>query len=138
MSEEKDVLRGLTLRVYRFILKNDKPVGIREVQRALNLSSPTLALYHINKLEEAGLIKKELNGYVADRIILENLIRFRRVLVPRNFFYSIFLVTSLVMLIVFLRPPTLTREYVFAVAVISIITATSIYETIRAFSQERV
>lgn len=61
-SEPKDVLRGLTLKVYRFILKNDKPVGIREVQRALNLSSPTLALYHMNKLEEAGLIKKELDG----------------------------------------------------------------------------
>ncbi|MGA2766981.1 MAG: winged helix-turn-helix transcriptional regulator [Candidatus Bathyarchaeia archaeon] len=136
MSEQKDVLRGLTLKVYRFILKNDKPVGIREVQRALNLSSPTLALYHINKLEEAGLIKKELNGYVADRIILENLIRLRRILIPRNFFYMIFLVTSLVMLAVFLRPPTLTREYIFSLAVISIAAATSVYETIRAFSQE--
>lgn len=136
MSEQKDVLRGLTLKVYRFILKNDKPVGIREVQRALNLSSPTLALYHINKLEEAGLIKKELNGYVADRIILENLIRLRRILIPRNVFYMIFLTTSLVMLAVFLRPPTLTREYIFSLAVISIAAATSVYETIRAFSQE--
>jgi DNA-binding Lrp family transcriptional regulator len=136
VSEQKDVLRGLTLKVYRFILKNDKPVGIREVQRALNLSSPTLALYHINKLEEAGLIKKELNGYVADRIILENLIRLRRILIPRNFFYMIFLTTSLVMLAVFLRPPTLTREYIFSLAVISIAAATSVYETIRAFSQE--
>lgn len=136
LSERKDVLRGLTLKVYRFILKNDKPVGIREVQRALNLSSPTLALYHINKLEEAGLIKKELNGYVADRIILENLVRFRRILIPRNFFYMIFLITSLVMLAVFLRPPTLTREYVFSLAVITIAAATSVYETIRAFSQE--
>jgi DNA-binding Lrp family transcriptional regulator len=136
VSEQKDVLRGLTLKVYRFILKNDKPVGIREVQRALNLSSPTLALYHINKLEEAGLIKKELNGYVADRIILENLIRLRRILIPRNVFYMIFLTTSLVMLAVFLRPPTLTREYIFSLAVISIAAATSVYETIRAFSQE--
>lgn len=136
MSEEKDVLRGLTLKVYRFILKNDKPVGIREVQRALNLSSPTLSLYHINKLEEAGLIKKEFNGYVADRIILENLIRLRRILIPRNFFYMIFLTTSLVMLAVFLRPPMLTREYIFSLAVISIAAATSVYETIRAFSQE--
>jgi DNA-binding Lrp family transcriptional regulator len=136
VSEEKDVLRGLTLKVYRFILKNDKPVGIREVQRALNLSSPTLALYHMNKLEEAGLIKKEFNGYVADRIILENLIRLRRILIPRNFFYMIFLTTSLVMLAVFLRPPTLTREYIFSLAVISIAAATSVYETIRAFSQE--
>jgi DNA-binding Lrp family transcriptional regulator len=136
VSEEKDVLRGLTLKVYRFILKNDKPVGIREVQRALNLSSPTLSLYHINKLEEAGLIKKEFNGYVADRIILENLIRLRRILIPRNFFYMIFLTTSLVMLAVFLRPPMLTREYIFSLAVISIAAATSVYETIRAFSQE--
>ena len=136
LSERKDVLRGLTLKVYRFILKNDKPVGIREVQRALNLSSPTLALYHMNKLEEAGLIKKELDGYVADRIILENLVRFRRILIPRNFFYMIFLITSLVMLAVFLRPPTLTREYVFSLAVITIAAATSVYETIRTFSQE--
>jgi Mn-dependent DtxR family transcriptional regulator len=95
LSESKDVLRGITLKVYKFILKNDKPVGIREVQRALNLSSPTLALYHMNKLEEAGFIKKELGGYVADRIILENLIRLRKFLIPRNFFYTVFLVTSL-------------------------------------------
>lgn len=136
MSEDKDVLRGLTLKVYRFILKNDKPVGIREVQRALNLSSPTLALYHMNKLEEAGLIKKELDGYVADRIILENLVRLRRILIPRSLFYAIFLVTSLVMLAVFLRPPALTREYVFSLAVISIAAATSVYESMRAFSKE--
>ena len=136
LSERKDVLRGLTLKVYRFILKNSKPVGIREVQRGLNLSSPTLALYHINKLEEAGLIKKESDGYVADRIILENLVRFRRILFPRNFFYMIFLITSLVMLAVLLRPPTLTREYVFSLAVIAIAAVTSVYETIRTFSKE--
>jgi repressor of nif and glnA expression len=136
VSEQKDVLRGLTLKVYRFILKNDKPVGIREVQRALNLSSPTLALYHINKLEEAGLIRKELNGYVVDRVVLENLVRFRRILIPRNLFYMIFLISSLVMLAVFLRPPILTREYVFSLAVISIAAATSVYETVRVFSRE--
>ena len=136
MSEQRDVLRGLALKVYRFILKNDKPVGIREVQRALNLSSPTLALYHMNKLEEAGLIKKEANGYVADRIVLENVIRLRRILIPRNFFYMIFLMTSLVMLAVFLRPPTLSREYIFSLAVISVAAATSVYESMKVFSQE--
>jgi len=136
MSEQRDVLRGLTLKVYRFVLKNDRPVGIREVQRALNLSSPTLALYHMNKLEEAGLIKKEANGYVADRIILQNLIRLRRILIPRNFFYMIFLIASLAMLVVLLRPPTLSREYIFSLAVISVAAATSVYETLHAFSKE--
>ena len=138
MSEQKDVLRGLTLKVYRFILKNNRPVGIREVQRALNLSSPTLALYHINKLEEAGLIKKELGGYVVDRVILENLVRLRRILIPRNFFYTVFFVASLFMLVVFLRPPALTREYVFSLAVVTVAAGTSVYETIRAFSRQAV
>jgi repressor of nif and glnA expression len=136
MSEQRDVLRGLTLKVYKVILRSDKPIGIREVQRVLNLSSPTLALYHVNKLEEAGLIKKELNGYVADRVILENLVRLRRILIPRNLFYTIFLTSSLVMLAVFLRPPILTREYMFSLAVISIAAATSVYETVRVFSRE--
>ena len=136
MSEQRDILRGLTLKVYKYILQNNRPVGIREVQRGLNLSSPTLALYHMNKLVEAGLIKKEAAGYVADRIILQNLIRLRRVLIPRNFFYMIFLLTSLVMLIVFLRPPTLSREYIFSLAVISVAAATSVYETMKVFSQE--
>lgn len=136
MSESKDVLRGLTLKVYKFILKNDKPVGIREVQRALNLSSPTLALYHMNKLEEAGFIKKELNGYVADRIILENLVRLRRVLIPRHFFYTVFFVASLIFLVVFLRPSMLTREYIFSLGVVSVAAATSVYETIKALSEK--
>jgi hypothetical protein len=134
VGESKDILRGLTLKVYKFILSNDKPVGIREVQRALNLSSPTLALYHMNKLEETGFIKKELNGYVADRIVLENFVRLRSVLIPRNFFYTVFLVTSLIFLGVFLRPPILTREYVFSLGVLIIATATSLYETIKALS----
>jgi DNA-binding transcriptional ArsR family regulator len=136
VSGSKDILRGLTLKVYKHILKNDKPVGIREVQRALNLSSPTLALYHINKLEEAGFIKKEQDGYVADRIILENLIRLRKLLIPRNFFYSVFFVTSLVFEAALLKPSILTREYVFSLGVISVAAATSIYETIKALSQK--
>ena len=136
MGEQKEVLRGLTLKVYKFVLRSEKPVGIREVQRALNLSSPTLALYHMNKLEEAGLIKKESNGYIADRVILENLIRFRRILIPRNFFYMIFLITSLIMLVVFLRPPIITRDYVFSLVVISVAAATSVYETVKVFSHE--
>jgi len=134
VGESKDILRGLTLKVYKFILSNDKPVGIREVQRALNLSSPTLALYHMNKLEETGFIKKELNGYVADRIVLENFVRLRRVLIPRNFFYTVFFVTSLIFLGVFLRPPILTREYVFSLGVLIIAAATSVYETTKALS----
>jgi len=134
-GDQKDVLKGLTLKVYKYIVKNDRPVGIREVQRVLGLSSPTLALYHMNKLEEAGFIKKQMNGYVADRIVLENLIRFRRMLIPKNLFFTVFMVTSLIILVVFMRPPVFTREYVFPLAVIFVATIILIYETLKAFSE---
>jgi hypothetical protein len=136
LGESKDILKGLTLRVYRFILKNEKPVGIREVQRALHLSSPTLALYHMNKLEEAGFIKKELGGYVADRIVLENFIRLRRILIPRHFFYTMFFVTSFVFFVMFLRPAILTRDYIFSLGVLSVAAGTSVYETIKTLSEK--
>jgi DNA-binding transcriptional ArsR family regulator len=136
LGESRDILKGLTLRVYRFILKNEKPVGIREVQRALRLSSPTLALYHMNKLEEAGFIKKELGGYVADRIVLENFIRLRRILIPRYFFYTMFFITSFVFLVMFLRPAILTRDYIFSLGVLSVAAGTSVYETIKALSEK--
>jgi DNA-binding Lrp family transcriptional regulator len=136
LADQQVILRGLTLKVYRFILENNSPSGIREIQRGLNLSSPTLALYHVNKLEEAGLIKRQGTGYVADRIVLENCIRLKRTLVPRFFFYTIFLLVSLAILTVFLRPPTPTREYVFSVAALSIATAASAFETARAFSSK--
>jgi len=133
LGEQRDILRGLTLKVYRFILKNNKPVGIREVQRALKLSSPTLALYHINKLEEAGLVKKHLNGYVADRIFLENFVRLKRALIPRYFFYTVFFIAALTILTIFFKPHILTRDYVFSLATILIATVMSVYETIKAF-----
>ena len=60
-GEPEEALRGTTLEIYRFLLKRNTPVGAREVQRALNLSSPSLATYHLSKLEETGLIRKE-NG----------------------------------------------------------------------------
>ena len=136
MADRNDVLRGLTLKVYRFILRNGSPSGIREIQRALKLSSPTLALYHLNKLEEAGLVRKQETGYVADRIVLENYVRLKRTLIPRFFFYTVFFAISLVILITLLRPAALTREYVFSVIAISIGVAASAFETARAFSSE--
>ena len=36
-------LRGKTLKVYLYVLKQGKPVGVREVQRELGFSSPSVA-----------------------------------------------------------------------------------------------
>ena len=52
-------LRGRTLRAYLFILKSPKPVGVRELQRSLGLSSPSVAYHHLDKLIRLGLIEKD-------------------------------------------------------------------------------
>jgi DNA-binding transcriptional ArsR family regulator len=111
-----DKLKGTTLEVYRFLLKVGKPMGVRAVQRALNLSSPSVAMYHLSKLEDACLVRKEKGDYVIDKVMLENSVRISRFLIPKYLFYSIFAVALLVVELTLLRPGTLTRDYfVFAI-----------------------
>jgi DNA-binding transcriptional ArsR family regulator len=114
-TNNEDILRGKTLKVYSLIVRSNEPARVREIQRSLGFSSPSLALYHLEKLKAAGLIKEEGMGYVADKVILKNLIRFRTMLIPRYFFYSLFFSLGAVLELTFLCPPIVTREYLVAV-----------------------
>jgi len=134
-EESKDVLRGTTLEVYRFLLKSSKPVGIRELQRALNLSSPSVATYHLSKLEDAGLLKRQDGGYTVDRFLLENSIKVSRFLIPRYLFYAIFAVAVLLFELTLLRPNILTREYVFSVVATILFVLAFCYETIKTYQR---
>lgn len=131
----EDVLRGNTLRVYRYVLKNRKPTGVREVQRSLKLSSPRLAFYHLNKLEETGFLKKTVDGYVVDRVFLLHSVRLRRLLIPRYVFYLIFLVTSLIIQLTVFRPAALREDYVFGIVVCFVAVVFFLYETIKIVSR---
>jgi predicted DNA-binding transcriptional regulator len=86
-------LKGNTLRVYLYALKKDR-VGVREVQRALALSNPSLAQYHLNKLREMGLLIEEQGDYrVSNEIkvdVMKDFLRFGTFLVPRFVFYAVF------------------------------------------------
>ncbi len=132
-DESKEVLRGTTREVYRFLLKSNKPVGIRELQRALKLSSPSVATYHLNKLEDAGLLKHELGNYTVAKTLLENSIKINRFLIPRYFFYAVFAVSVLLIELTLMRPAVLTREYVFTVVAITIFALAFCYETAKAW-----
>ena len=96
MSEKGKVdaeLKGNTLRVYLYALKRDK-VGVREVQRSLGLSNPSLAQYHLNKLKELGLVREENGEYQVMKEVKVDVMRdFLRIgssLIPRFVFYAIF------------------------------------------------
>jgi len=93
-------IHGTTLRVYWFLLKSARPVGVRETQRALSMSSPSTALYHLDKLRELGVTEKDAIGqyYVKDQVHVGTLKMFLRVghlILPRYLFYAIFLTTAL-------------------------------------------
>lgn len=86
-------ISGTTWNVYLYILTSEKAQGVREVWRALNLSTPSLAQYHINKLLEMKLVEATPDGkYQANEMehmdVLRGFIRLRGRLVPRLVFYS--------------------------------------------------
>jgi hypothetical protein len=87
-------LKGNTLKVYWYLLRTPRgSAGIREIQRALHFSSPTLAQYHLEKLRELGLAKKESTEYVAigeaNVGVLKPFLRFGTVFVPRFVLYAV-------------------------------------------------
>ena len=95
------VLKGTTLRVYRCLYRAGTPMGIHDVQRALKLSSPSVAEYHIKKLVRAGLAKEGQNGYTVDKVVFENVIRIRRTVIPLQTTFVAFFVMWLGSLIGF-------------------------------------
>ena len=132
-DESKEVLRGTTLEVYRFLLKSNKPVGTRELQRALNMSSPSVATYHLAKLEDAGLLKREGGGFTVSKYLLENSVKVNRFLIPRYFFYAVFAITVLAVELTFMRPTLITREYLFSVLATGILALFCSYETVKTW-----
>ncbi len=86
-------LKGNTLRVYIYALKNRK-VGVREVQRSLGLSNPSLAQYHLNKLKDLGLVREIDGEYeIASEVkvdVMRDFLRLGTLIVPRFIFYAVF------------------------------------------------
>lgn len=64
-------LKGNTLRVYWNLLKSSEEfIGPRQVQRELGFSSPSLAVYHLNKLIDLGLVEKNSGEYKVNRLLM--------------------------------------------------------------------
>ncbi|MDH5771491.1 MAG: hypothetical protein OEZ25_09430 [Candidatus Bathyarchaeota archaeon] len=92
-------LKGKTLQIYWYLLRSPSSrVGVREIQRSLGFSSPSVAAHHLEKLLSLGLIEKSMTGeYFLVQEVKVGLLRFftrlGRFLVPRYLFYSLWLST---------------------------------------------
>ena len=87
-------LAGNTLVVYAYVVGENRPVGTRDVMRGANLSSPSVAHRHLQKLEAMGLLEKnEYSEYVVkEKAGVSGHVWVGKSLVPRLMFYSFFFV----------------------------------------------
>lgn len=87
-------LAGNTLIVYTYVVGENRPVGTRDVMRGANLSSPSVAHRHLQKLEAMGLLEKnEYSEYVVkEKTGVSGHVWVGKSLVPRLMFYSFFFV----------------------------------------------
>jgi DNA-binding transcriptional ArsR family regulator len=86
-------IRGNTLKAYLYLLKHG-PSELREVQRALDLSSASLASYHLGKLADAGYVSQDETGKYfavkdASTKVLEGYSKVGSAVVPQLFFFSL-------------------------------------------------
>ena len=91
-------LRGKTLTVYLYLLKHGKAVGVREIQKELGFSSPSVAFHHLDKLVDLGVVEKDAyERYVlarkVDTGILHSFVSIAGLTLPRLGFYAAFFTT---------------------------------------------
>jgi predicted DNA-binding transcriptional regulator len=136
LSSDADsgVLKGTTLRVYRYLFKAGQPEGIRDIQRGLELSSSSVAEYHVKKLLRSGLIRESGDGYVVDRVVWQNMIRMRRTIIPFQAVYAVFLAAAFVVMVLVLRGAP-EEGYVFGAIVILVALGFSLFETVKGLRQ---
>lgn len=145
MTEEHEndleyALRGKAWRVYWYLLKEGKPVSVREVQRALHFSSPSVANHHLEQLRELGLVEKqEVGGHyvLVSQVkigVLKHYVKLGKLLFPRYFFYALFsTIFYVAYLPLFLT--SLSRENLFIISFGAIVCAIFWYEAYRVWTQ---
>lgn len=141
MSDDKvaSVLKGNTLRVYWFLLRSSNGmVGARETQRALGFSSPALAVYHLDKLAELGLVEKTHGEYRLVKTVnvgfLKQFVRFGAFMLPRYLLYA----TMFTALLIFYLTQFIRVDFYSVFALILALLATGVmwYETVKVWKQK--
>ncbi len=105
-------LTGTALRVFVYVLKKAKDVGIRETQRDLGFKSASHSQYHLQRLEQLGLLEKDKNNRYNLKEEYENLRSlkigilteiyvFKGWMIPSLGLFSGFLASSLLIILLF-------------------------------------
>jgi DNA-binding transcriptional ArsR family regulator len=129
-------LRGKAWKVYWLLLKNGRPMSVREVERALHFSSPSVANHHLEQLRQLGLVQRhEIGGNytLVSEVkigVLRHFIKLGRLMFPRYFFYALFSTAFYIAYLTILLQG-FTRENLFVISFGAIVTIIFWYEAIR-------
>jgi hypothetical protein len=121
-------LEGNTLTVYAYVAREHRPVGTRDVTRGANLSSPSVAHRHLQKLEALGLLEKNEYGdyMLKEKTSVSGHIWVGRNLVPRLMFYSLFFTGAFCSEIAIIILSYLTRSFVIETSFIFLMAITAV------------
>ena len=138
-TELEYALRGKAWKVYWYLLKNGNPASVREVQRALRFSSPSVAHHHLEQLRELGLVEKQdIGGHyiLVGNVkigVFRHYVKLGKLLFPRYFLYAAFSTTFFIAyLLLFVQ--SLTRDSIFAISFGAIVCIIFWYEAYRVWS----
>ncbi|MGD2066871.1 MAG: hypothetical protein PVI43_06870 [Candidatus Bathyarchaeota archaeon] len=129
-------LRGKAWKVYWLLLKKGCPMSVRDVEKALRFSSPSVAQHHLEQLRQLGLVQRQKIGgnyILVSEVkigVLRHFVKLGRLMFPRYFFYAIFSSAFYIAYITILMQD-LTRENLFILSFGAIVTLIFWYEAIR-------
>jgi DNA-binding transcriptional ArsR family regulator len=112
---------------------------VREVQRALHFSSPSVANHHLEQLRELGLVEKqEIGGHyvLVSNVkigVLRHYVKLGRLLFPRYFFYAVFSTIFYAAYLTLLLQ-SFSRENLFIISFGAIVCGIFWYEAYRVWS----
>lgn len=132
-------MKGNTLRVYWVLLsKPEGAAGVREVQRALKFSSPALAVYHLEKLTELGLVEKTNADYKIIKTVsvgvLKQFVKIGTIMLPRHFLYATMFTTLLIFYLTQLTQINFYSEFALLFGILG--TGLAWFETFRNWKQK--
>lgn len=131
-------LSGNTLRVYTYIFKVQRS-SIKGVQNELQLNSPALAQYHLEKLVSLGLARRDdqTGEYIlVKEIKVETLEQFLKIgshIIPRFLLYTVMLTVILTYFIFFISGPVLNGYTLWTFLIGGFALVVMWYETIKAW-----
>jgi hypothetical protein len=136
-EEEFDYkLRGKAWKVYWLLLRTGQEMSVREIEKALHFSSPSVAFHHLEQLCQLGLVEKqEIGGnyHLVGEVkigVLRHFVKLGRLMFPRYFFYAVFSSAFYIAYLTILMK-TITTESLFVVSFGAIISLIFWYEALR-------